>query len=186
TTPYTVQIALANRNTPINYVDILPSTISITPLTTVKNQSHVLNYLYGKFVALLTFAYIKDSDYDAGKRTVYQKIDEFALTASGQHIDNNSNFKMTDEMFKQVVLYDSSISNKDLLVKDNLYFISYVNDIKEAFGNDQTSFDGFKAFSETQPQLDVEFSTNPSASRILVTAWEFANIVLSNGILYRK
>jgi len=89
-------------------------------------------------------------------------------------------------MFKQVVLYDSSISNKDLLVNDNLYFISYVNDIQEAFGNDQTSFDGFKAFSETQPQLDLEFSDNPPTSRILVTAWEFANIVLSNGILYRK
>ena len=150
-TPYTIQIALANRNTPINYVDILPSTVSITPLTTVKNQSHILSYLYGKYVAFITLAYIKDTDYDAGKRTVFQKIDEFALTANGQNIDNNSNFKMTDGMFKNVILYDSSVPNKDLLFNDNLYFISYVNDINEAFGNDQTSFDGFKVFSETQP-----------------------------------
>ena len=88
---------------------------------------------------------------------------------------------MTDEMFKQVVLYDSSISNKDLLVNDNLYFISYVNDIQEAFGDDQTSFDGFKAFSETQPQLDIEFSEPKCFSNF--HSMEFANIVLSNGIL---
>lgn len=185
-TPHTRQIAIENINKLTKFMEVLPSSITITPLTTTTNQSHILSYLRNRYVALITFAYITDSNYNAGKRTVFATINEFALTNSGQNIDNNSNFKMTDEMFKDVILYDSNIENKDQLRNDNLYFISYVNDLTKTFSENDTLFDGAKLFYEAQPQLDLVFASNPSASRILFTAWEMTQFTLMNGVIVKN
>ena len=86
-------------------------------------------------------------------------------------------------MFREVILYDSDIENKDQLRNENLYFISYANSLSKVFSEDTILFNGFRYFHEQQPNLELVFSQNPSTSKIIVTVWELKSIYLRNGVL---
>jgi hypothetical protein len=185
--PYSQQLINYYKNlSSFSFIELTPYSTFITPQTTTKNQTHILSYLHGRNCAYLSIKYITDANYDAGNRTSFETISEFSLTDSGRNLDGNNNFKFTDKMFREVILYDCDIENKDDLYNDNIYFINYCNSMKKVFTTDDSLLDNFKVFIEKQPQLEITFSANPSASKILITNWAYEIISISGGRLKRQ
>lgn len=182
-TPYSQKIGVVDRAKTEEFIEILPYSFEVRPLTTTTNQNHILSFLRGRPVVLLTFVYQTETDINAGKYTNFLAVNEFGLKAENRYIDGNTNFRFTDQMFREVILYDSDIENKDQLRNENLYFISYANSLSKVFSEDTILFNGFRYFHEQQPNLELVFSQNPSTSKIIVTVWELKSIYLRNGVL---
>lgn len=167
-------------------IEIVPINDKQTVVTTSSTQNYILQFMTDKNVVLMTFVNREDTDVNANKFTVFKQLKEFALTHQGTYLDGNNGVKLTDSEFKEMILFDSDLENKDMLNSDNLYYISYGNSLKNQFTDDINKYSGSRLFRESQPSLDIVYTANPNQGSMLVIAWTMQPVLISNGSLISR